>query len=82
LENAMTDKPLDRESCLALLSEGADTPAACAAILENAPPLLSQREEGALILVTLLALTVLGHFLLRSAAARRKRLRTIRDDDA
>ncbi|MEL6576434.1 MAG: hypothetical protein AAFU72_11115 [Pseudomonadota bacterium] len=77
----MTDKPLDRESCLALLSDGAETPTACAAILEAAPALLSPKEEGALILATVLALTVLGHFLLRSAAARRQRLRTIREDD-
>ncbi|MEL6767418.1 MAG: hypothetical protein AAFP17_09585 [Pseudomonadota bacterium] len=77
----MTDKPLDRESCLALLSDGLETPAACAAILEATPPLLSSREEGALILAAILALTVLGHFLVRSGAARRERLRMIRDDE-
>ncbi|MEM6356083.1 MAG: hypothetical protein AAF844_10450 [Pseudomonadota bacterium] len=78
----MTDKPLDREGCLALIREGAEAPANCAALLDTAPTLLSQQEEGALILAAVLALIVLGQLLLRSGAASRARMRAIRDDDA
>ncbi|MEO1315226.1 MAG: hypothetical protein AAFW01_01360 [Pseudomonadota bacterium] len=78
----MTDKPLDREGCLALIREGAEAPADCAALLDAAPPLLSQQEEGALILAAVLALMVLGQLLVRSGAAARARVRAIREDDA
>ncbi|MEM6421845.1 MAG: hypothetical protein AAF698_04585 [Pseudomonadota bacterium] len=75
----MSDESVTREACLAA-ARAAEAPLSedCITLLGDGVPWLTERGEGALILVGVLGLVFLGYLLLESRQAARARMKRIR----